>query len=128
MTQGSGAARKQPLNFVITTAGSDRNSICYEVHRKAVDQLEGRKYDSTFYPVVYSAPETADWTDPKVWARANPSLGRTVDVEYYEQRCKSAMENPAEESHFRQFPSVPSGRIPPCAGCPWTSGTPVRDA
>ena len=103
MTQGSGAARKQPLNFVITTAGSDRNSICYEVHRKAVDQLEGRKYDSTFYPVVYSAPETADWTDPKVWARANPSLGRTVDVEYYEQRCKSAMENPAEEIHFRQF-------------------------
>ena len=103
MTQGSGAARKQPLNFVITTAGSDRNSICYEVHRKAVDQLEGRKYDSTFYPVVYSAPETADWTDPQVWAAANPSLGRTVDMEYYEQRCKSAMENPAEEIHFRQF-------------------------
>ena len=32
MTKGSGAARKQPLNFVITTAGSDKNSICYEVH------------------------------------------------------------------------------------------------
>ena len=43
MTQGSGAARKQPLNFVITTAGSDRNSICYEVHQKALDILSGRK-------------------------------------------------------------------------------------
>ena len=56
MTKGSGAARKQPLNFVITTAGSDKNSICYEVHQKALDIIEGRKHDSTFYPVVYSAP------------------------------------------------------------------------
>ena len=103
MTQGSGAARKQPLNFVITTAGSDRASICYEVHQKAVDQLEGRKYDPTFYPVVYSAPEVADWADPEVWKRANPSLGKTVDMEYYEQRCRSAKENPAEEIQFRQF-------------------------
>ncbi len=103
MTLGSGAARKQPLNFVITTAGSDRNSICYEVHRKAMDILEGRKHDPTFYPVVYSAPDDADWTDPKVWMAANPSLGKTVELEYYQQRCQSARENPAEEIQFRQF-------------------------
>ena len=103
MTQGSGAARKQPLNFVITTAGSDRTTICYEVHQKAMDLLEGRKYDPTFYPVVYSAPDTADWTDPEVWKKANPSLGKTVDMEYYEARCLSAKENPAEEIQFRQF-------------------------
>ena len=103
MTQGSGAARKQPLNFVITTAGSDRNSICYEVHQKALDILNGRKADPTFYPVVYSAPESADWTDPRVWMDANPSLGRTVDLEFYENRCNSAKENPAEEIQFRQF-------------------------
>ena len=84
-------------------AGAPVSYTHLDVYKRQVDQLEGRKYDSTFYPVVYSAPETADWTDPKVWARANPSLGRTVDVEYYEQRCKSAMENPAEEIHFRQF-------------------------
>ena len=103
MTQGSGAARKQPLNFVITTAGSDRTSICYEVHQKALDILQGRKADPTFYPVVYSAPDDADWTDPQVWIKANPSLGKTVDLEYYEQRCSSAKENPAEEIQFRQF-------------------------
>ena len=103
MTQGSGAARKQPLNFVITTAGSDRNSICYEVHSKALDLLAGRKKDPTFYPVVYSAPEDADWTDPAVWMKANPSLGKTVDIEYYAQRCNSAKDNAAEEIQFRQF-------------------------
>ncbi len=103
MTKGSGAARKQPLNFVITTAGTDRTSICYEQHTKAADILAGRKHDSTFYPVLYSAPDDADWTDPKVWAMANPSMGLTVDLEYYRQRCESAKENPAEEIQFRQF-------------------------
>lgn len=56
MTKGAGMARRQPLNFVITTAGSDRNSICYEVHQKAQDILEGRKKDSTFYPKVSAHP------------------------------------------------------------------------
>lgn len=42
MTKGSGDARTQPLFFLITTAGTDRNSICFEVHQKAVDILEGR--------------------------------------------------------------------------------------
>ena len=57
MTKGSGDARMQPLFFLITTAGSDTNSICYEVHQKAKDILEGRKIDPTFYPVIFGADE-----------------------------------------------------------------------
>ena len=49
MTKGSGDARKQPLYFLITTAGNDIHSICYETHQKAKDILEGRKVDPTFY-------------------------------------------------------------------------------
>ena len=52
MTQGSGNARKQPLWFLLTTAGTDRNSICWEVHQKALDIIEGRKDDPRFYPVL----------------------------------------------------------------------------
>ena len=48
------------------------HSICYEVHQKAKDILEGRKVDPTFYPVIYGADENDDWTDPKVWAKATP--------------------------------------------------------
>ena len=51
MTKGSGDARTQPLYFLITTAGTDRNSICFEQHQKAVDIIEGRKIDPTFYPL-----------------------------------------------------------------------------
>ena len=42
MTQGSGDARMQPLYFLITTAGNDTNSICYEIHQKALDIQAGR--------------------------------------------------------------------------------------
>lgn len=103
MTHGSGDARKQPLYFLITTAGNDQHSICYEVHQKAKDILDGRKVDSTFYPVIYGANEDEDWTDPKVWAKANPSMGITVDIEKIQIACESARQNPAEENLFRQL-------------------------
>lgn len=93
MTKGSGDARTQPLYFLITTAGTDTNSICYETHQKAKDILEGRKIDPTFYPVIYGADESDDWTDPKVWLKANPSLGITVGIDKVQAACDSARQN-----------------------------------
>lgn len=103
MTKGSGDARMQPLYFLITTAGTDTKSICYETHQKAKDILEGRKHDSTFYPVIYGAEVDDDWTDPKVWKKANPSLGITVGIDKVKAACESAKQNPAEENSFRQL-------------------------
>ena len=103
MTKGSGDARMQPLYFLITTAGTDTNSICYEVHQKAKDILEGRKHDPTFYPVIYGADESEDWTDPKVWKKANPSLDKTIGMDKVVAACNSAKETPGEENAFRQL-------------------------
>ena len=103
MTKGSGDARMQPLYFLITTAGTDTHSICYETHQKAKDILEGRKIDPTFYPVIYGADESEDWTDPKVWKKANPSLGITVGIDKVRAACESARQNPGEENAFRQL-------------------------
>lgn len=103
MTKGSGDARMQPLYFLITTAGTDTNSICYETHQKAKDILEGRKIDPTFYPVIYGAGEDEDWTDPKVWLKSNPSLGETIGIDKVEAACESAKQNPGEENSFRQL-------------------------
>lgn len=103
MTKGSGDARTQPLYFLITTAGTDTHSICYETHQKAKDILEGRKIDETFYPVIYGASESDDWTDLKVWEKANPSLGITVGIDKVKAACESAKQNPAEENSFRQL-------------------------
>ena len=103
MTKGSGDARMQPLYFLITTAGTDTKSICYETHQKAKDIIEGRKIDPTFYTVIYGADENDDWTDPKVWKKANPSLGITVGIDKVRAACESAKQNPAEENSFRQL-------------------------
>ena len=103
MLPGSGDARMQPLYFLITTAGNDTNSICYEVHQKAIDIAEGRKVDPTFYSVIYGAAENEDWTDPKVWKKANPSLGITVGIDKVRAACESARQNPGEENAFRQL-------------------------
>ena len=93
----------QPLYFLITTAGTDTNSICYETHQKAKDILEERKINPTFYPVIYGADETDDWTNPEVWKKANPSLGITVGIDKDEATCESAKQNPGEENSFRQL-------------------------
>ena len=103
MTKGSGDARMQPLYFLITTAGTDTNSICFETHQKAKDILEGRKIDPTFYPVIYGAGEDEDWTDPKVWLKSNPSLGETIGMDKVKAACDSARQNPGEENSFRQL-------------------------
>lgn len=103
MTKGSGDARTQPLFFLITTAGTDRHSVCFEQHQKAEDIILGRKIDDTFYPVIYGASDEDDWTSEKVWYDANPSLGYTIDIEKVRNACMSAMDNPAEENIFRQL-------------------------
>ena len=103
MLTGSGDARKQPLYFLITTAGTDRNSICYEVHNKAKDIMKGKRHDPTFYPVIYGIEDEDDWTDEKNWYKANPSLDITVDIDKIRAAFNNAKENPAEENLFRQL-------------------------
>ncbi len=101
LTKGSSDARQNPLHFIITTAGNDRHSIAYELHTKAVDILEGRRVDPTFYPVVYGLKDDEDWKDEANWYKVNPSLGYTVDVERLRDAYREAKQNPADEITFK---------------------------
>jgi len=103
MTQGSGDARKQPLWFLLTTAGTDRNSICWEVHQKALDILEGRKADPRFYPTIFGLGENEDWQNEKNWYKCNPSLGHTISIDKVRDAYRKAIETPADENMFRQL-------------------------
>ena len=101
LTKGSSDARQNPLHFIITTAGTDRHSIAYELHTKAVDILEGRRLDPTFYPVVYGLKDDEDWEDEANWYKVNPSLGYTVDIERLRDAYREAKQNPADEVTFK---------------------------
>ncbi len=103
LTQGSGDAREQPLCFLITTAGTDRESICYELHCKASDILSGKKIDPAFYPAVFGLRDDQDWTLEENWYLANPSLGQTIQIERVRSMFYEAVDNPAEENVFKQL-------------------------
>jgi len=99
----STGSRRQPIIFVMTTAGYDRNSIAWEIHDYAVKVMTGVVDDPTFLAVIYAAPEDADWTDENVWHQCNPALGAFRSLEEMRNLCKRAQETPALEMTFRRL-------------------------
>jgi len=76
----SGGTRRQSLLFAITTAGYDRESICWHMHQHAEQVLNLVIEDPSFYPVLYTLPEDEDWQDEKNWYVANPALGTDEEI------------------------------------------------
>lgn len=96
-------ARRQPLIFEITTAGNDRNSICYEHHEYSHRVLSGLVQDDSWFAFIASLDEGDDWTDPVVWAKANPNLGISVKVDDLARKCERAQRLPAAQNAFRRL-------------------------
>jgi len=97
------ASRKQPLVIYLTTADYERSSICNDQHDYACKVRDGIVRDPAFLPVIYEASKQADWTDPDVWARVNPSLGHAVQLEYMRDQCEEAKIRPSYEGTFRRL-------------------------
>lgn len=96
-------ARRQPLVIAITTAGYDRQSICWEQHEYARQVLEGIIEDDSYYAYIAAADEGDDWTDPAVWAKANPSYGITLKEDYLREAAEKARQVPAYQNTFRRL-------------------------
>lgn len=103
MTFGAGAARKEPLWWVITTAGDDpdRHSIGWEIHDYAKKIIDGEIHDPIWYAKIFCADESDDIFDEKTWYKANPSLGRTIDIEMVRQEALGARNRESQEKLFR---------------------------
>ncbi|MBA3852922.1 MAG: hypothetical protein C0503_00825 [Gemmatimonas sp.] len=112
-------ARSQSLLLAITTAGSDRSGICFEVRSYLLQILEGalaktpevadaRGYtlkgattdDESFFGIVYTIDEDDDWTSPEAWAKANPNLGVSVKTDDIARACQKAMRLPSAQPNF----------------------------
>lgn len=102
MTTSMGA-RRQPLLLAITTAGWDRESICWEQHEYARQVQEGVIQDDAFLPVVYGMGDEEDWTDRAIWRRVNPSLGLTVQEDFLEGEFERARQTPGYQNTFRRL-------------------------
>lgn len=100
MVTGMGA-REQPMLVVITTAGTNLASPCYDKHKEIEKILEGSLENEQAFGVIYAADPEDDWADPKVLAKANPNMGVSVDAEYLVAQQRQAVLNPAYQNRFR---------------------------
>lgn len=114
--------RQQPLLFMITNSGSDRNSVCWEEHEHAVRVAAGNpdakhgdaEYlgevidDTTFSYVCALDPDDDPLNDPSCWIKANPLLGVTITEEYLARVVAQAKAMPGKLNgilrlHFCQW-------------------------
>ena len=71
--------RRNPLAIIITSAGFDLNSVGYTKRKEMISILSGKVQDSDSQLVfIYCLDPEDDYKDPKVWIKANPSLGQTL--------------------------------------------------
>lgn len=95
--------RAQPLMIMITTAGYDRESICWEQHEYARRVIAGEIDDPTYLAYIYAADQDDDWTSPEVWSRANPNYNVSVRPDFLQQECRVALQSPAYQNTFRRL-------------------------
>ena len=85
-------SRMQPLLFIITTAGFEKQFPCYSIERKiATEVLLGVKIDDSLFCCIYTLDEEDDWKDESTWIKANPNIGITPTWEYMRQQCTQAI-------------------------------------
>ena len=94
-------ARRQPLVDIITTAGLDINAPCYQEERSlAVQVLEQtiKPAPEDFFALLFTLDEGDDFTDERVWQKANPNLGVSVSIEYLRSRVQTALQMPSKRN------------------------------
>ena len=99
----STAARRQPLEIYITTAGVTGHGYPWEMHQLATQVLAGEIEDPTFLPVIFGADPDDDWQAEATWRKANPNYGVSVKPEYIAEEARKAGRLPRLENDFRRF-------------------------
>ena len=99
----STGSRRQPLIIAITTAGYDKQSICYEIYSYAKKVQDGTIKDDSFYSVIYESENDDDITLESTWIKANPNYGVSLRKEYMERESQRAIDVPSYQNTFRRL-------------------------
>ena len=93
-------SRRQPLIVGITTAGFDRQSLCWELHEYSERVLEGSHGDDSWFGAIYAVEPEDDPFDESVWRKANPNLGISVKLDDMRRLASKAQEMPSALNAF----------------------------
>jgi phage terminase large subunit-like protein len=97
-------ARAQPLLWEITTSGSDTSGVCFEVRDYVIKILEGTQDDPQHFGIIYSVDkedaEAKDYFSERVWRKANPNYGVSVNPLDLKRKARKAKVSPSSLSEF----------------------------
>lgn len=93
-------ARKQPLMWMITTAGYDVRGVCYEQRTLVEKILRGSVVADHYFGIVFTIDQGDDPFDERVWGKANPLLGAAVDLDEMRGYAVEAKNSPASLGEF----------------------------
>lgn len=87
-------ARRQPLMFIITTAGFNKSGACYAYRENVIKVLRGVNEDDSLFGIIYTLDAKEEWDDPKMWIKSNPNLGVSLSADYLADQVKDAKNRP----------------------------------
>lgn len=93
-------SRRQPLLIAITTAGYDRQSLCWQQHEYTNKILGGVIEDDSWFGIIFGIDEGDDWQDETTWAKANPNLGVSKKLDDMRRLSKRAKDMPSALNSF----------------------------
>jgi phage terminase large subunit-like protein len=98
----SSGARRQPLEFLISTAGQ-RIGFGWETWEYCIKVRDGVVSDDETLVIIYAADPAADWTLEETWRSANPNYDVSVKADYLRAECLRAQESPRHENDFKRY-------------------------
>lgn len=90
-------SRKNSIGIIITSAGFDLNSVAYTKRKEMITILSGKVQDDAQLVFIYCLDPEDDYKDPKVWEKANPSLGQTLYPDKLQIEVNKASNSPTVE-------------------------------
>jgi phage terminase large subunit-like protein len=98
----STGARRQPVIFKITTAGSDPVSPGGDEHNYACQILERTLIDESYFAFIAHADVDDDWTSDTTARKANPNYGISVNPEDLRSKVRKAIGMPSAAAAYKQ--------------------------
>lgn len=101
----STGAREQPLVVQLTTAGYDRDSICWNQYQRAKAAILAPEEDPAFYSFIAEAPDDCEMDDAS-FEKANPSYRTIVSPDFYRDQVGSMPEPDVRRFFLNQWVSM----------------------
>ena len=92
---------QQSLVIMITTAGTELNSVCHEEYEKCQRILAGQEVNEHYYVSIYEADEGDLPGAEETWRKANPNLGVSVSMNAFSAIYENAKPSEADMVTFK---------------------------